>query len=253
MLRDIGLTGLDWVVLGLHVLAPLTIAKQPAERRRVLLLALAAGLATLVLLRLVLATPEDAAQAGLVAGARPPLVGLILVAALLLADLVVWLGHDEVGKLGWWLLATFGLGATLAVAWLVEALARGEASTGVAVLATAVARTLFALAAAELFASELWNRQQRPVFAPLAGALATTLVWQSLPRVLQAALVERGIVAALAAAAILLVAAALVPLRLRRPAALAGITLAAIAFGATETTWRELRATASLTTTEVSL
>lgn len=248
MLRDIVLTALDWVVLGLHALAPLTVAKQPPERRRMLLLALAAGLATLVLLRLALAMPEDAAQAGLVAGARPPLVGLILVAALLLADLVVWLGNDELGKLGWWLLATFGLGATLAVGWLVEALARGAASTGLAILATAIARTLFALGAAEL-----WVRPQRPIAAPLAGLLATTLVWQSLPQVLRAALLDRGIVAALAASGVLLVAAALVPVRLRRTAAIAGITLAAIALGATETTWRELRATASLTTTEVSL
>lgn len=219
-------------MLGLHLLIPLIAARLPVERRPLLGLLLAPSLLAALILRLLWSLPDDAAEAGLVAGSRATSVVLICLAALILADLVAFLGGARLEPAGWWILTAFGFGGALAFAWIAETLARGPAAGTSGALLAAGARVVLMLALAEVIAG------LRPRWAVVAGVIAIPLLWLSLPTLVRGAAFTLGAPPAFVAAAVLLTVATWLPLRLRRPAAAAGAVTAWLAIAALEIAWR---------------
>jgi hypothetical protein len=146
----------------------------------------------------------------------------VLLAALALADAVAALGRRRLEPAGWRLVAGFGL-AALAAGMLALELLRIGTGPPIAlapVLLAAGWRALLALAAGEALAPG------RPWLAPLAlPALAG--YWLALPPPLAALLRAEGLHWTALAAALLLASAPWLPARLRRPALVAGVLLAA--------------------------
>lgn len=232
----------QWLVLGLHVLLPWRLARlAPAAPGAGVQTAAGAGEApdrrqlwALVATPLLLA----AALAGLfTVGARldaalawglswPPrsLPALALAAAGLaagLSNLVLLAGYRKLEPAGWRIAA--GLGAALLVAASLAGellrLGRGPAASLSGIAIAALIRVALALAAGESVAGSARG------FATFAGAaLPLSLIAFSAP--VRATL--GADVITLGAATILLLAARFLPLSLRRPAALAGVLLAAL-------------------------
>jgi hypothetical protein len=230
---------LQWVVLGLHVVVPWQLARTAAEALRSPAAPetgkadprwLWAMAATPLLLGAALAglfsvgTRIDAALAW---GIRWPPTSVPAIAILLsglavgVGDLLLLAGHRRLEPAAWRVAAI--LAALLLVAASVGGellrLGRGPAAGLGAILGAALCRVPLALAAGEAAAGRVrW-------LAPLAGAvLPCTLLAFSAP-------MRAGLgpdVLTLGAASLLLLAAPFLPLALRRPAAFAGILLAAL-------------------------
>lgn len=147
----------------------------------------------------------------------------VLLAALALADAVAAIARRRLEPAGWRLLGGFGLAALLAASLTLELL-RAGAGPSIAlapVLLAAGCRALLALAAGEALAPG------RPRLAPLAlPALAG--YWLALPAPLAALLRAGGLHWTALAVALLLSPAPWLPARLRRPALIAGLLLAAL-------------------------
>lgn len=147
----------------------------------------------------------------------------VLLAALALADAVAAIGWRRLEPAGWRLIGGFGLAALVAASLSLELLriGTGPPIALAPVLLGAGFRALLGLAAAEALAPG------RPWLAPLAvPALAG--YWLALPAPLAALLRAEGLHWTALAAALLLAAAPWLPLRLRRPALIAGLLLAAL-------------------------
>lgn len=248
MISVFALSLVEALVLGLHLLAPTWAARLPPERRRLIGLVLAPALLAVVILRLATSRPEDAAEAGLVAGARPVAVLAVCLVALLCADLIAFVGGAKLEKSGWWLVSAFGLGGAAALAWAAESLVRGPvAGTAAANVATGV-RLLLMLATAEALVGS------RHRWAPVAGAIGVPLLWWSLPPIVRHGVVDLGAGPVLLAAALLLVLALVVPARLRRATAVAGVLAAWLLMAAIDHSWRSGRTfSESLPVQELSL
>jgi len=147
----------------------------------------------------------------------------VLLAALALADAVAAVGWRRLEPAGWRLLAVFGLAALAASSLALELLriGSGPATALPPVLLAAGCRALLALAASEALPPG------RPWLAPLAlPALAG--YWLALPAPLAALLRAEGLHWTALAAGLLLAPAPWLPARLRRPALIAGLLLAAL-------------------------
>lgn len=147
----------------------------------------------------------------------------VLLAALALADGVAAIGWRRLEPAGWRLLAGFGLAALAAVSLALELLRAGTGPFFALppLYAAAGCRALLALAAGEALAPG------RPRLAPLAlPALAG--YWLALPEPLAALLRAQGLHWTALAAALVLAPAPWLPPRLRRPALIAGLILAAL-------------------------
>ncbi|MEO7795832.1 MAG: hypothetical protein ABIV06_13770 [Thermoanaerobaculia bacterium] len=241
---------LQLVVLGLHVLVPWRLARaaraalhaipanptlpampapgsggpDSADSRRIWALVatpllLAAALAALYTIGLRL----DAALAW---GIRWPPASIPAFAILLsgltvgLGDLLLFAGYRKLEPAGWRVCSLLGAILLLAASLAGELLrlGRGPGATIAAILAAALCRVPLALAAGEASSGPVrW-------LAPLAGAALPCSLFAfstALRATLGADLLTLG------AASFLLLAARLLPLSLRRPAALAGVLLAA--------------------------
>jgi len=233
---------LQWVILGLHALVPWRLARfaPPAAEAAALPAGPPADSSDRRQLWALVATPLllAAALAGLfTVGARldaalawglswPPrsLPALALVAAGLavgLSNLVLLAGYRKLEPAGWRIAA--GLGAALLVAASLAGellrLGRGPAAGLSGIAIAALIRVALAFAAGEAAAGPARG------FATLAGAaLPLSLIAFSVP--VRATLGPDVIT--LGAATLLLLAARFLPLSLRRPAALAGVFLAAL-------------------------
>lgn len=217
---------LNLAVWGAHALLPFRLARGPEAARRLWALAAlpAVGLSVVATALALSFDPDPAAAWRLhevLRGSRPALVVALGGIAVVGADLIVALGWRRFEPAAW--RATGALGALgLAAVTFGSELVRigaGPVPGGLALLGAAALRAPLALAAAEAAAG-------RPRWAaPLAGAtlpLAVAL-W---PAALRAVLGADRL--SLVAACLLLLAARWLPARLRRPAALAGVALAAL-------------------------
>jgi len=221
-----GVVALNLAVWGAHALLPWHLARAPERARRLWARLALPGVglsvvATAAALRL---APDAAAAWRLhdLAGGELPTVALAVAAgATALADLLLALGWRQLEPAAWRLLAALGalaLGAVTLAAELVR-IGWGPVPSTAALLAAAALRLPLALAAAEATAGP--PRLATPL-AGLALGAAVALWPESLRDALGA---DR---ATLGAALILLLSARLVPARLRRPAAIAGVLLAAL-------------------------
>ncbi len=202
--------------------------------RAALPLALAGALVALVVLR---ADPDAALASGLAPflGRIPGRLVALSLAALLLADLVLFAARTRLEAAGWWTVAGFGV-ANLAVASYAAELLRigeGPKSPAALIAAGAACRLLVGLGAGELLLPARRGTAgdgSRPVAAVAAG-LALPASFLLLKVDLRAALLDTGAWLTLAAAALLFVAARWLPVRLRRPALAAAVLLAGLYFG----------------------
>jgi hypothetical protein len=222
------------VAFGAHAVVPWTLAGDSAdpelERRRLvwsraaLPLLLSGALAVLLALR---AQPDAALAHGLVPfhGSRLGRVALVLLPALAAAVLVTSFGWRRLENLGWRLAALFGAAALVPVAWIFELLRIGEGPAGDpgTLAGTVACRALVGLAAGHVAAPG------RPWLAFLGGAALPVYAWL-LPPVLSAALGPGGDFLTLYAGTLILLAAPLLPARLRRPAVAVGVVLASLFF-----------------------
>jgi len=169
--------------------------------------------------------PDAALGSGLtpILATLPGRLLLLLLAALLVADLILALGKSRIETLGWPLAAGLSLLFLAAASLAGELLRVGDNPRGPLPLLFAAAgcRLLVTLAAGEGLAPG------RPLLAIPAG-LALPLYVLCLPPLLQAALATRGAWITLAAAALLLLVARWLPPSLRRPTLLGGVLLAAL-------------------------
>lgn len=223
---------LNLFVWGAHARLPWALADAAADagttsaRRRLWTLAAlpALGLSVLATLVAVRAAPDAALAWRLtdpIGGALPARLLGIAAAALVLVDLVLLAGGPRLSAREWRLAGVFGLLA-LAAQTLASELVRigwGPIPRPEALYAAAALRLPLALAAGELVAGRprLWTTLAGPAL------IAAVLYW---PAPLRRALgAEQRL---LLAAALLLVAARWLPASLRRPAAAAGVGLAAL-------------------------
>lgn len=217
---------INLAVWGAHALLPFRLARGGEAARglwaRVALPA--AGLALTATAAALARHPDPAAAWGLhelLQGSRPALVVGLGLGATLLADLVGVLGWRRLEPAAWrvWgALGALGLASATIGSELVR-IGAGPVPAVTALLGAALLRAPLALAAAETLAgAPRWA-------APAAGATLplAVLLW---PEALRAVLGADRLT--LAAAAALLVVARFLPERLRRPAAAAGILLAAL-------------------------
>lgn len=147
----------------------------------------------------------------------------VLAPSLLGASVVAFLGWNKLEDAGWWILAGFGL-AFLAVISLAQELVRsGEAFEELypALAIGTLCRLLIALGAGELAAPG------RPLLAIPAG-LAVAGYWTALTPRVAALLAIRGQILTCGAAVLLFLAARWLPARLRRPALVGAVLLAAL-------------------------
>lgn len=159
----------------------------------------------------------------------------VLAPSLLGASIVTFLGWSKMEQAGWWILAGFGL-AFLAVAVLaMELLRSGEPFTGLfpALVLGACCRLLIALGAGELASPG------RPLLAIPAG-LALAAYWSALTPRIAAILADRGQALTCGAAVLLFLAARWLPVRLRRPALIGAVFLAALFLAQAELVTLEL-------------
>jgi len=227
------LLALILVVWGAQAVAPWRLRRgnspdPSAARRRwghaALPLLLAGALAALLYV-------HDRPDAALGSGLMPILATLpgrllvLLLAALLVADLILALGKSRIETLGWPLAAVLGLLFLAAASLAGELLRVGETARGPLslFLAAAACRLLITLAAGEVLAPG----PRRPLLALPAG-LALPFYLFCLPRPLQAALAAGGEWITLAAASLLLLLAPWLPASLRRITLIAGVLLAAL-------------------------
>ncbi|HTQ81389.1 MAG TPA: hypothetical protein VMM92_15430 [Thermoanaerobaculia bacterium] len=147
----------------------------------------------------------------------------LMFAALVLADLILSLGKNQVENMGWLLAALFGLLFLAASALAGELLRVGEGERGTIPLLFAAAgcRLLITLGAGEGLA------QGRPLLA-LAAGLALPVYALCLPRPLREAVASSGQWLTGAAAALLFLAARWLPASLRRPTVIAAGLLAGL-------------------------
>ena len=217
---------LNLLVWGAHALVPWRLATAPEpSRRRWALVALPAVGASILVTAAGLRTAPDAAVAWrlheLESSVLPTLLLAVALVAVILGDLLLALGWRRLEPLAWRVLA--GIGAlALAAVTLGSELVRigwGPVPPRGALLGAALLRLPLALAAAE--AALGTPRLLTPIAGlGLAGA---ALLW---PTPLLAALgADR---ATLYAAVLLLLLARFIPTRLRRPAAIAAVALAAL-------------------------
>lgn len=220
-------------VLGAHAVVPWRLAgaarsETAATARRAWSLAALPLLFAAVALGAALAAgrPHAALGAGwgelAVTGAAFRTAGVLL-AALALADAVAAIGWRRLEPAGWYLLGGFGVAALAAASLALELLriGTGPATALPPVFLAAGCRALLALAAGGTLAPG------RPWLAPLAlPALAG--YWLALPAPLAALLRAQGLHWTALAAALLLAPAPWLPARLRRPALIAGVLLAAL-------------------------
>jgi hypothetical protein len=172
---------------------------------------------------------HDRPDAAIIAGLSPifsTLPGRLLVlllAALLVADLILALGKGRVENLGWPLAAILSFLFLTAATLAGELLRVGEGQRGPLSLLFAAAgcRLLITLGAGEAIASG------RPLLA-LAAGLALPLYYLCLPGPLKRAIAGGGYWLTLAAATVLFLAARWLPVSLRRPTLLAAALLAGI-------------------------
>jgi hypothetical protein len=171
--------------------------------------------------------PDAAIAAGLspIFATLPGKILVLLLAAVLGADLVLALGKGRVENLGWPLAATLSLLFLAAATLATELLRVGEGQRGPLPLLFAAAgcRLLVALGAGEGLAAG------RPLFA-LASGLALPLYYLCLPRPLEQAIAGGGYWLTLVAATALFLVARWLPVSLRRPTVLAAALLAGIFF-----------------------
>lgn len=220
-------------VLGAHVGVPWRLARGTAAppesgaRRSWALAALPLLLATAALAGALAASrPHAALGAGwgelAFTGAAFQAAG-VLVVALALADAVVAVGHRRLEPIGWRLLAGFGLAALVAGSLGFELLRIGTGpETALApVLAAAAGRCLVALAAGQALAPG------RPWLAPLAVP-GLVLYWLALPPALRTLLLGESLHLTGATVLVLAGVAPWLPVRLRRPAVIAAVLLAAL-------------------------
>jgi hypothetical protein len=217
---------LNLAVWGAHALLPCRLARggEPARRLWARAALPAAGLSLVATAAALALDPDPAAAWGLhelLQGSRPALVVALGLGATLLADLVGALGWRRLEPAAWqaWgAVGALGLASATVGSELVR-IGAGPAPAAAALLAAALLRAPLALAAAEALAGPpRWA-------APLAGAALplAVLLW---PEPLRAVLGADRLT--LGAAAALLLAARFLPERLRRPAAFAGVLLAAL-------------------------
>lgn len=235
---------LQWVVLGLHVVVPWRLARLPLAaplapvapmaplapvapldgKRLWALIATPLLLAAALAAVLTLSTRVDAALAWGLSWppvSVPALTLAFAAVATALGDLLLLAGFRKLEPAGWRVIAGLGAALLLAASFAGELLRLGRGpAAGLAGLAVAaLCRAPLALAAGEATSGPVRG------FATLAGAiLPFTLLGFSAPvrATLGADLLTLG------AASVLLLAARFLPLSLRRPAALAGILLAAL-------------------------
>lgn len=225
-------TLVQWLLLGLHATVPWEVGAPGAAAsdtlRRTWALAaapllLASGLAALWSVD----AQVDAALAwGLTWPPRslPLLCVLFSGAALGVADLLLFAGHRQLEPLGWRIVAAMGWALLVSASVCGELLriGRGPDPGLLAIGVASLARVLLALAAAETV------RGPSGLGAPLAG-LALPLSFLAYGPELRAAMGDN--LWTLGSATVLLLAARSVPPRLRRPAAFAGLCLAALFLG----------------------
>jgi hypothetical protein len=185
-------------------------------------LLLAGALAALTYIH---ARPDAAIAAGLspLLASLPGKILVLLLAALLGADLVLALGKGRVENLGWPLTAALGVFFLAAAAYAGELLRVGEGQRGPLPLLVAAAlfRLLVALGAGEAVAPG------RPLFA-LAAGLALPLYYLCLPFALRQEIATGGYAFTLLGAAVLFLVARWLPASLRRPAVIAAALLAGV-------------------------
>jgi hypothetical protein len=169
--------------------------------------------------------PDAAIAAGLspLFSSLPGKILVLLLAALLGADLVLALGKGRVENLGWPLTAALGVLFLAAAAVAGELLRVGESQRGPLPLlfAAALFRLLVTLGAGEAIA------EGRPLLAVGAG-LALPLYFLCLPPALRLAIATGGYWLTLVAATALFLAARWLPASLRRPTVIAAALLAGI-------------------------
>jgi hypothetical protein len=229
------LTVLEAAILGVHLMAGRSASVLEPQQRRILGLVLGPSLLSIVILRLIATSPDDAAGASLQAGSAGALAVLLCLAALVAADLVALIGGASLERSAWWLIAAFGLLAAIATAWAVESLARGASPGGPGIWIASGARVLLMAAAGEA----VLGLRPRAVLA--AGLLGVPLLWFGLPALVAAQARAAGALPAALAAAVLLTAAGVIPARLRRIAAVAGVLVACLAVAAADDAWRSGR------------
>ena len=214
------------VTLGGHALVPAWLARAADRRRAWALAALPLALATGVLeLRRLAARPDELLAAAPITAPIALRVAGITWLALLLADTLLVFGWRRLEPAGWRVLAGFGWVALVVGSGLEEIsrVGRDPSVTIVGLLIATGCRTLVGWAAgAALLPRRPWSS--------LIGALALVAHALFLPAPIAAALLARGWWTTLAAAGLALGSAPWVPLRLRRPAAIAGVLLAALWF-----------------------
>lgn len=159
----------------------------------------------------------------------------VLAPSLLGASIVTFLGWRKMENAGWWILAGFGLAFLAVAALAMELLRSGEPFTGLfpALAVGAGCRLLIALGAGELASPG------RPLLALPAG-LALAGYWTVLTPRIAAILAGRGQALTCGAAVLLFLAVRWLPVRLRRPALIGAVVLAALFLAQAELVTLEL-------------
>jgi hypothetical protein len=219
-----------WILIawGAQAAAPWRAAALPPQGRSPWALAAVPLLASgaLSAFRLLAEHPDAAMARGMGAFRGSPfaLATALLFSALLLADLVAWLGGEKLEPAGWRLVALFGAAFLFAASFGGELLRIGETRPGPlwALFGLTACRFLIACGAGEAVAPG------RPALAPFA-ALALLTYFVLLPQPVAAALLARQGWLPFGTATLLFAAARWLPQRLRRPALAAAALLAGLA------------------------
>jgi hypothetical protein len=216
------------LAFGLHADGPWRLARAPEASRRLWAVAALPTLLTAAILALVhLAFHPDAALAWGITplatdSSRGSRILAILTAALLALDLTLFVSWRRWEPAAWRFASLFGWAALLSLVWILEQLRIGDGPlTPLAwiVISTAgrLPLPLAAAATARRAARSFWWTAAG-VGLPLSFAYYHPDLRQAL----------RGDLPALAAASLLLLGAAFLPARLRRPAAAAGVLIAVL-------------------------
>lgn len=230
MLLDTFATAAMLLVFGAHVLVPARLATHTAARRSWSVACLPAlGFAAGAALAVIALRPELALAVGWGEATFARYLGralVVLIPALVLADLVVVVTWRRLEAPAWRILAGFALLPLALAAMTGELLHRGETATTLwPLLVGAAARCGVAVAVAEAVAPA--PRSGRPWWS-LAGGVGLPVHALSLAPGVAARLVDSGAVLTLGAGSLLLLAAPGLPRRLRRPAVGAGLLLAGL-------------------------
>ncbi len=221
------LIAIGFFAWGSHAVVPARLARSEEREQRLWALAslplLLAGIIA-ALFRTSL-RPDSAAAAFSqpLASSRLALVLALAASAAILADLLVLVGRRTLEPLGWRVAAAVGWCCLAIAAWSGEQIRLGT-GPGVATGALALsawARLVLGLAAGEVLAPgrRIWG---------VVAALSVPLYLLGLPVPVRGAMIRGGDLLTLIAAVLLLLLSRWVPHRLRRPAAAAGVFLAAL-------------------------